>query len=289
MQGWENVRMVCCDLDGTLLLEDHESVSGQVRGAIEEVTRRGILFVPTTGRAFNRIPGSVRSLPGVRYLITSNGAEVWDLSGTSVLHGDYFRKDVLFRLLDYLDSLQVGWAVSRGTDTILDRKWRDYFLAHDRGDVLFRGFMRMTVGAENTRRLLEEDAAKVHKIIISELTKAQIETIHQALRNWDEVCMAEATDHNMEITVSGVTKFSGICALCDHTGIPMSEVLAIGDSNNDLTMLRGAGFSAAMENGTREAKAAAQLTAASNEEDGVARVLEQLAGESFEEKTKQQS
>ena len=61
----------------------------------------------------------------------------------------------------------------------------------------------------------------------------------------------------MELNVTGCDKGDGLRHLCEKLGIPLADVFAMGDNGNDLTMLRTAGVSAAMKNGTEEAKKAA--------------------------------
>ena len=71
-------------------------------------------------------------------------------------------------------------------------------------------------------------------------------------------------------------KGDALCHLCESLGIVPGEVMAIGDSGNDVEMLQYADYSVAMDNGTAEAKAAAKYCTASNAEDGVARAIERF-------------
>ena len=80
----------------------------------------------------------------------------------------------------------------------------------------------------------------------------------------------------MEISRAGATKSWGIQALCAHLGIEAREVLALGDSDNDLDLLSWAGCSVAMANGSPLARQAAGMVTAANDEGGVARAVEAL-------------
>ena len=80
----------------------------------------------------------------------------------------------------------------------------------------------------------------------------------------------------MEISRAGATKSWGIQALCAHLGIEAREVLALGDSDNDLDLLSWAGCSVAMANGSPLARQAADMVTAANDEGGVARAVEAL-------------
>ena len=78
---------------------------------------------------------------------------------------------------------------------------------------------------------------------------------------------------NLEFTRSGVDKGQGLIHLANHLGIPIEQTMAVGDSENDLEILKAAGTSVAMSNAIDEIKACADLVTLSNEEDGVAHAI----------------
>ena len=84
----------------------------------------------------------------------------------------------------------------------------------------------------------------------------------------------------LEISAPGVTKASALAGLAARAGIPAAEVVAFGDMPNDLPMLAWAGRAVAVANAHPEVLAVADEVTASNDEDGVALVLERLAGSS---------
>ena len=73
------VRLIASDLDGTLLTPDKQ-ITPFTSEILTEASRRGIHFVPCTGRPFDAVPEFVRGLPGVEYVITSNGAAVYSVA-----------------------------------------------------------------------------------------------------------------------------------------------------------------------------------------------------------------
>lgn len=78
---------------------------------------------------------------------------------------------------------------------------------------------------------------------------------------------------NLEFNAPDATKGNGLRTLCRCLGIDPREAAAFGDGTNDLSLLQEAGIGVAMANGAPETLAAADLTAPSNEEDGVAQIL----------------
>ncbi|MFC2607575.1 MAG: HAD-IIB family hydrolase, partial [Selenomonas sp.] len=86
----------------------------------------------------------------------------------------------------------------------------------------------------------------------------------------------QSKGYTLDLVPTGVSKATGIEAILRATGIRADEVMACGDSDNDLSMLRLAGTSVVTANGQEEAKALATYLAPSCDEDGVARAIEEL-------------
>ncbi len=107
----------------------------------------------------------------------------------------------------------------------------------------------------------------------------------ELLKRAREVCgdLAEfshsnAADTLLEISAAGVSKATALARLCDERGIDRKHVIAFGDMPNDLPMLAWAGHGVAVANAHPEVIAAADEVTASNDDGGVARVLERLFG-----------
>ena len=85
---------------------------------------------------------------------------------------------------------------------------------------------------------------------------------------------------NIEMFSTRSGKGNGLTALCEHLDIPLSQVMAIGDSSNDMSMLRAVGFSVAVGNAVPELKAIADAVTGDNAHDGVAdAILKYVLGE----------
>ncbi|MGN8801423.1 HAD family hydrolase [Candidatus Merdisoma sp. HCP28S3_D10] len=80
-----SIRLIAFDLDGTLLKED-KTVSGRTMAALQNAADRGIYLVPSTGRVYDGMPDVVKNMPFVRYAITVNGAQIYDVKEKRILH-----------------------------------------------------------------------------------------------------------------------------------------------------------------------------------------------------------
>ena len=100
------------------------------------------------------------------------------------------------------------------------------------------------------------------------------ERMRKELQQIPKITLTSSMTNNLEIGGATTSKASGLAALSELTGVGLGEIMACGDSHNDMAMLAEAGFSVAMGNGAAEVKALADFVAPSNEEEGVAHAVE---------------
>ena len=91
-----------------------------------------------------------------------------------------------------------------------------------------------------------------------------------------ELELVGSLSYNIEINAAGVNKGTALVALGEMLGIPRESIMACGDGDNDVHLLREVGFGVAMANAQPQVKEAADYITASNDEDGVARAIESL-------------
>lgn len=95
----------------------------------------------------------------------------------------------------------------------------------------------------------------------------------QELKQFDSLELVGSLKYNIEINAAGVNKGKGLLELGGILGISREEIMAFGDGDNDIAMLREVGFGVAMENADEEVKAVADYVTGSNDEDGVAKAI----------------
>lgn len=93
------IKLIASDLDGTLLT-DKKEILESTRESLARAAEQGICFVPSTGRAFASIPKDVLELPGVEYVITSNGAAVYDVKTGKRIYERLLEADAVERILE---------------------------------------------------------------------------------------------------------------------------------------------------------------------------------------------
>ena len=95
----------------------------------------------------------------------------------------------------------------------------------------------------------------------------------QELKQFDSLELVGSLKYNIEINAAGVNKGKGLLELGEILGISREEIMAFGDGDNDIAMLREVGFGVAMQNADEEVKEVADYVTGSNDEDGVAKAI----------------
>jgi Cof subfamily protein (haloacid dehalogenase superfamily) len=262
------VRLVATDLDGTIVRSDG-TISARTRDALAAAEATGLIVVLVTGRP-PRWMGEVAAATGHTGLaICANGALLYDLHTESVVDARLLRPDTMRAVVDRLRAEIPGlaFAVEHGTT-----------FAHEPGyqhgwEI---GTPKAQVGPLDA--ILGEPAAK---LLARHPTLDPEDLLGQAV----EVLGAAATvTHSssyglLEISAYGVTKASALAELAARRGLTPPDVIAFGDMPNDLPMLAWAGRSVAVANAHPRVRAAAGELTGSNDDDGVAQVLERLVAE----------
>lgn len=258
------IRLFATDLDGTLVHSDR-SVTERTRSALAAAEAAGLSVVFVTGRPLRWAEEVFEHVGGHGLAIVSNGALVWDVAGDAL------------RLIRPIEP-DVGLEVCR---LIRDAVPGSAFAVEKLGGIeLEAGFHEEYEVPEGaTRGPLEEifDAPALKLLARHDELDAQEFWDRAAVAVGDRVVITWSSSSTLlEISAAGVTKASTLALLCAEHGITAEEVVAIGDMPNDIEMLAWAGTSYAMGNAHPTVRAVADHVAPTNDEDGVAQVIEGL-------------
>jgi Cof subfamily protein (haloacid dehalogenase superfamily) len=256
-------RLVACDLDGTLVRTDG-TISGRSAAAVARTEGHGVPFVIVTGRPPRWLPDVAEALQHRGLAVCANGALVYDLHSETVVIEDLLDVATLREVIGVVRERLPGaaFAVEYGESF---RRESTYDVRWDRDNP------HVTVVEPEV--LLELPAAKLlvrHPILdADELLDAARAAVGERA-----TLTHSSLDGLLEISAAGVTKATGLAALAEHRGIAAGDVAAFGDMPNDMPMLAWAGRSYAVANAHSDVLAAADEVIESNDDDGVARVLE---------------
>lgn len=258
------VRLIATDLDGTIVRSD-ETISDRTRAALAAAEEAGLVLVFVTGRP-PRYMAPVVEATGHRGLaICANGALVYDLDREEVVAEHVLEPAVAARVVAAVrDALpDVTFAVDRGLG-----------FGHEPG---YRA--RFAVPADVVVASIDELVSSPVAKLLARHDGLDADELHARVRAL-VADLAEVTfsgiDGLLEIGASGVSKAFTLEHLATQHGIAAEEVVAFGDMPNDLPMLAWAGRGVAVANAHPDVLAAADEVTASNDEDGVALVVERL-------------
>ena len=262
-------RLVALDLDGTLLRSDG-TVSNRTRRALAAVRAQGktVVFVSARHPAGLAEVATEAEVGGLA--ICSNGACVLDLDTGSLMRVRSVETDVAARLVTALRERAPGvlFAVEVNAELAFEhgfRAWDNW-----EAPVGTRYADALELVAEPVVRVIcrhEEYELDVLAALVAEVVGETATVVIPGA--W-----------TVEVSAAGVNKATALAELCAELAIDRSEVLAMGDYPNDLPMLAWAGRAVAVANAHPDVLAAADEITASNDDDGVAVVLERLPGAS---------
>lgn len=237
----QNIKLVALDMDGTLLNKAGE-ISEENRRAIKEAENQGVFVVLSTGRSYATCSDFAKSMELQSYLITVNGSEIYDNQGKLVER-------------NIVDSESIQWMWE------LSQKHNTHFWAIS-CDNIYRAEMPEKIHDSQWLKFgFDTNDESIRQIIMDELvSKGTFE-------------ISNSSPTNIEVNAMGVNKAKAIKLVCSLLDITMENVMAVGDSLNDLAMISEAKVGVAMGNAQEIVKEKADWITATNEEDGVAKAI----------------
>ena len=271
-----SVRLIAFDLDGTLL-DEKKMISEANAAALLAAAMKGIWLVPCTARLYEMMPDVVKKLPFIRYVISVNGAEVYDSETKQAICRAEIPPDIAEQLFDYMDSLPVVYDCYQDGVPWIERDFyeRAGELLDDPDTVEMIRRRRPVDGFREEMRRRNRPIQKT-QMFFNDLGRRTVE-MEQFRVRFPMCSVVTSLFNNIEINGAGANKGAALARLCRHIGTSLSECMTFGDGNNDISMLRIAGIGIAMGNAPDEVKAAADIVTDSNENDGVARAIRRYA------------
>ncbi|WP_199620558.1 Cof-type HAD-IIB family hydrolase [Paenibacillus alkalitolerans] len=235
-------KLVALDMDGTLLNEE-KNISDENARWIQEAGRAGIAVCFSTGRGFLSALPYAEQLKLDTPMVTVNGSEIW--ARPHMLHNRTLMDWEHIKRLRELAVQYDTWYWAYSVEGIYNK---DMWVEDER-DKEWLKFGFYTDNDEARSAVLDR---------IGALGAFEVTNSHP---------------HNIELNPQGISKASGLAQVCELLGIDMSSVVAVGDSLNDIAMIRSAGLGIAMGNAQDEVKRMADAVVLSNDEDGVAQAI----------------
>ncbi|WDM21207.1 Cof-type HAD-IIB family hydrolase [Paenibacillus polymyxa] len=235
-------KLLALDMDGTLLNDNHE-ISLETINWINKAIQEGIHVCLSTGRAAMHALPYGQQLGLETPMVTVNGSEVW--KSPHELWRRYLLDKELIRKMHQIAVETGSWFWAYSTEELYNRdRWPDTLDTQE--------WLKFGYNTEN-----EEIR---HQILLK-------------LQDMGGLEISNSSMTNLEINPAGISKASGIAEVCDLLGITLEQVVAVGDSLNDLAVIQAVGLGVAMGNAQDTVKEAADVVVASNNDDGIVEVI----------------
>ena len=257
------IKLFVTDLDGTLLNKKHE-VSEENKAAIREIVAKGVTATIATGRMYASALPYAKQLEVDVPIITYNGALIKSVSG-EVIFESYLDSKIVTEIYEFC--AEHNWYIQAYADDVL------YFKEHDKTAKSYEALAGLNGVALGDK--LYEITEKIPKMLIITENEAETDAIVPVLqaRFKDRIFATKSNPDYIEIVNPSVNKSAALDVLIEKLHLTKKEVLAIGDSNNDLPMLKTAGFSVAMGNAREHVKAVVSAVTTDCEHSGVAAAI----------------
>lgn len=269
------IKMIGLDLDGTLLT-DKKELTDRTKAALRRAIELGITVLVASGRPWMGVPQELRNFPGMRYALTSNGARIIDTKDDRVIEEHLLSPELALKALAVCgkyDTLQEVYFDGQG---YAPEDQMAYVEKYHRNPSMCEYMRKTRLPVKDIRKLVEQENRGLDKVQALFADMDERETAWKELEQEKGLELVGSLQYNIEINAAGVNKGTGLVNLGRMLGIRRKEIMAFGDGDNDIAMLREAGFGVAMANADEQVKAAADYITLSNEEEGVAEAIERL-------------
>ena len=261
------VRLLALDIDGTLLTSDHQ-VTDATRNAIQTVVDRGVYVVLASARGPRALTPIMQRLGISGYVIAYTGALICQIdSGNNAT--------VLSRTaIDLADARAI---VSRAAQLGVDVGWmlEGGWMVQNLTDVIQREAGIIQVQPEVTDlNGLDQPPLKLQCMMMPGADAAPLNALLRDLPTSVEGQFSQPT--YLEVVSYGMDKARGLRALGQTLSISLQDMAALGDGDNDATMLQAVGFGVAMGNATPTARSVARWITETNDRNGVALAIEHI-------------
>lgn len=274
LQNEKPVRLIVSDVDGTLV-NTKKSITDENVAAIKLAMDQGVRVAIASGRAWNEMNEIFDKIPNLRYFICSNGALVMDKQDNRQVYREGFPKQQALHLLDRL--LEYGiyteaymGAAIYGTRESLPRV--DYYIREN-----IRLFVLETrTFVADLRTYMDQFDMGPEKLQVFYGDESMKQRIVQDLSNDTSCDLLLSSEGNLEFVLPHTTKGNAVKELGANWGIGADQIMTIGDSHNDVSMLQFADISIAMGNSDDFVKDSAQYITKDNDSNGVAYAIHQV-------------
>ena len=257
------ISAVVFDLDDTLLRDDLSLSSFTVQ-VFRTLSRRNIHLIAASGRAQASMKPFVDQLGCVSVYISCNGAEIWNGRDDRLIHRELFPTSLALEIAEFGEKHDCYAQVYEGNSFFFNRfgKYADSYAATSRLNGIFVGDLTKYICEPRNKILMMDSEQKISRLY------------HEAKKIFDgRASVTCSKPYFLEFNPLNATKGKALQVSAGFLGINVEEMIAFGDSLNDLSMFQTAGIAVTVKNGWDSVLPFCDYVCGTNNEDGPAHFL----------------
>ena len=275
-----DIKLVALDLDGTLFNREGK-ITEKTKAELNRAAAQGVKIVISTGRPFNGLPFEQIKDTAIEYALTTNGASIYRIEGKECLYEDGMDIETIMPILEWILSREIHIDIYMDGVGFTPIRCRENIGRLDVPESLRSYMIATRTPVEDLVAYVSDCGKKIQKINLNFYPQPDGTFLHrddtlQFLKANSAITVVCGGFNNFEISKAGVTKKEGLEFLASYLGTTLEHTMAMGDSENDFSMINAAGIGVAMGNASDDIKAIADYITTSNEEDGVGEAIKKF-------------
>ena len=271
-------KMICIDLDGTLL-NKIKRISTKDRQAIKAAYSKGIKVVITTGRLWNNAAYFSKILGVKAPVIGANGAVIID-SDNEVIYKSVFSVSQCEKIHEILKKYKLFFHAHTVDSIYSNNKLfriatKIYLKNQSKVEGLAVKINKIN-DIEEWNKIINENKDEIVKFIACTPNRSNMEKVKKELAEIEGINIFPSGGYNIEINKFIDCKGNAVKKLMDRYGLKKEEVICIGDNENDISMIQAAGLGVAMGNAIKKVKENADYVTDTNNNSGVSKVINEF-------------
>jgi len=268
-------KAIVLDLDGTLMNSNNQ-ITKKTQELLIKIQKLGIKVIIATGRPTQGILRVIELLKLKQfggYVLSYNGGRIIDMNDNSLIFDSYLEKDMILDLFDQ----------SRLFKTHLLAYTDQFILTEDSDQYIDIESQINEIPVVRVHKFKDELKNRSVKCLMTGEPNhlINVETQLKAIYH-DQLSISRSLPFFLECMPIGINKGNCLTILLNHIHMDKSEVIACGDGYNDISLIEAVGLGIAMSNGCEPLKEKAKYITLSNDDDGVAHVIEKFILNQFE-------
>jgi Cof subfamily protein (haloacid dehalogenase superfamily) len=273
-------KILAVDMDGTLLNSKKHITEENLR-AIEKLKASGVKFVICSGRVPGGLKFYMNKVSKGQPVISTNGGLILAEDHKKVIYERTMNYSDVINLIDFLRENGDPYYHFYQNDTMCTEKFElaamDYYNFCKSIPKEEKLEIRILPDSKSYMQNFKGLNLDIRKFVVVENNLEALDTIQEKLKKFDTLEVTKSERNNIEVMNIGINKGVGLEMLAKYYGYSLEECIAVGNDENDLSMISAAGLGIAMKNSAEKIKnSAGYVTVRDNNNDGIAEVIEKF-------------